>query len=187
MATTIIAITHDDTQSAATVANRVIQPAAQPALGCHQLGDELHAIAGGLRKAQVVSLVESGDETHPSATVTLGGANLADGDTLDIAGVQLEWQSSPSGESEVDFINTAATDAAALAAAINAHSALSGMVTASAAGAVVTITGVLPGNICRYALQKSETNAGAMALSAASLGGVTSAVEATPRTYSRGV
>lgn len=187
MATTIVAITHHSSQSAATVANRLVEPAGQPALGCHKLGDELHAIAGGLRAGSVTMLVESSDETKPSATVTFGGANIAADDTLSIAGVTLTWKASPATESEVAFVNTAATDAAALAAAINAHSDLSGMVTASAAAAVVTITGAVPGNLCRYALQKAETNSGAMALSATSLGGVTSAVQSTPRTYARGV
>lgn len=187
MTVSIIAIAHDDTQTAATVAARLARPAADAAPGVHRLGDELHAVAGGLRRARVTMLVETSDETHPSATVTLGGANITADDTIAIGPVTLTWKASPSTEGEVAFVNTAATDAAALAAKINAHSDLSGMVTASAAAAVVTVTGALPGNLCRYTLVKSETNSGAMALSAASLGGVTSAVQATPRTYSRGV
>lgn len=187
MATTVIAIAYDSTQTAATVADRVIRPAADAAQGVQILGDELHALAGGLRRAQITALVESSDSTKPSATITLGGANLAADDTIQIGPVTLTWKASPSGENQVAFVNTAATDAAALAAAINAHTDLSGMVSASAASAVVTVTGALPGNICRYPVIKSETNSGAMALSAASLGGVTSAVQSTPRTFSRGL
>lgn len=187
MATAIIAVAYDATQTAATVAARLIRPASDAAVGVHLLGQDLAAVAGGTRRAKVTALVESGDSTKPSATITLGGANITADDTIAIGPVTLTWKASPSGEDQVAFVNTAATDAAALAAKINAHSDLSGMVSASAAAGVVTVTGALPGNLCRYTVVKSETNANAMVLSAASLGGVTSAVQSTPRTYSRGL
>jgi len=187
MAIAHIAVAYDSTESAATVAGRIARPAADASPAIQRCSAELAGVAGGLRRAAVSVVVETGDETKPSATITVGGANLTADDTIAIGPVTLTWKASPSGEDQVAFVNTAATDATALAAAINAHSDLSGMVTAAAASAVVTVTGALPGNVCRYTVVKSETNSGAMALSAASLGGVTSAVQSTPRTHSMGV
>ncbi len=187
MAIALIAIAYDSSQSAQAIEDRLARPAADAAMGVELLGNDLHAIAGGLRRARVTAVIESGDTTKPSATCTLGGAALTANDTLVICGITLTWKAAAANENEVTIGGSDAASVANLVAKINAHSDLGGMVVASAAALVVTIEGALPGNICRYPISKTSTNATAMVLSATSLGGVTSAVEATPRTYVRGV
>jgi hypothetical protein len=188
MALAIIAIAYDSTQASADVENRITRPAADAAMGVELLGNELHTIAGGLRRGNVTMLVETGSITKPSATCTLGGAALTADDTIVIGPVTLTWKAAAANENEITIGGDDAESAAALAAAINAHTDLGGMVTAESDGVdVVTITGALPGNLCRYGISRTETNATAMVLSAAVLGGVTSAVESTPRSYSRGL
>lgn len=187
MAIALIAVAYDGNELGATVAGRLTQPATNAGPGVLRLSTELAGIAGGVRRGAVSLVVETGASTKATATITTGGANIVADDTIAVGAVTLTWKVSPASEAEVAFVNTAATDATALAAAINAHTDLSGMVTAVAAAAVVTVTGALPGNICRYTLVKAETNATAMVLSAASLGGVTSAATSIPRTYSLGV
>lgn len=188
MATQIVSITYDSTQTAATVANRMLKPAAQSREYAEALTVEATSLGGGTRRGTVTASLETGDATKASATVTLGGANIAAGDTIQIGPVTLSWEVAPANQDEVAFVNTASTDGDALAAAVNAHTVLATMVSAASDGAgVVTISAAIPGNIGRHVLARVETNPGAMVLSAATLGGVTSAVQSAPRTYTYGM
>lgn len=80
-----------------------------------------------------------------SLTATLGGA-LSANDTVTIGGVVLTAKASPSGESQFAATVSAAADGAALAACINAHSKLKGLVSASGTS-TVTCTLQLSGRI----------------------------------------
>jgi phage tail sheath gpL-like len=81
-----------------------------------------------------------------SRTATMSGAWTA-ADTFTIGGVVLTAASSPSGESQFALGASATAAGANLAAAINAHSKLAGLVSASAATGVVTITLLVGGRI----------------------------------------
>lgn len=74
-------------------------------------------------------------------TITHSGGNiLQDDDTILVGGTTFTWKADPSGESQVDIGTSATEDAANLVAAVNAHSALQGLVTASNVAGVVTFT-----------------------------------------------
>lgn len=77
--------------------------------------------------------------TAQTRTVTIG-TNPSDADTLKFGNVTITWKTSGSGENEVTIgANTTAT-ATALKTAINAHSILGGLFTATSATNVVTLT-----------------------------------------------
>lgn len=76
----------------------------------------------------------------PTATITITHDDVVEDDTVRVGAVTFTWKASPSGENEVDIGGDADADATNLAAKINAHSKLQGIVSASAASAVVTIT-----------------------------------------------
>ena len=120
-------------------------------------------------------------------TVLLGTADLTDGDTFKIGARVFTWRAAPSGENEVLFVNTGATDAAALVVKINAHSDLLGLVSAAAVTATVTITWLgdpLAGKLVELA--KTETNATAMVLSTSGTAATTDAGTFAPRTFTLG-
>lgn len=70
-----------------------------------------------------------------SITAALGGALTAD-DTVTIGSVTLTAKASPSGENQFAATVSAAADGAALAACINAHSVLKGLIVASGTSTV---------------------------------------------------
>lgn len=78
-----------------------------------------------------------------SMTVTVG-TNPADADTLKFGNVTLTWKTAGSGENQVTIGVGTTASAAALAAAINAHSILGGIFSATSALGVVTITCTYP-------------------------------------------
>lgn len=75
-----------------------------------------------------------------TATAALVFANIAADDTITIAGVVFTWKASAGAESEVTIGADATAAGANLAAKINAHSKLLGIVTATSASGTVTIT-----------------------------------------------
>lgn len=85
------------------------------------------------------------DPVAASMTYTL--ATVAAGDSVTIAGVTLTSSATPSGEAQWSQAGTDAADATALAACINAHSTLRYLVSASASGAVVTVTAKVKGQL----------------------------------------
>lgn len=81
-----------------------------------------------------------------SRTATLSGAWTAD-DVVNIGAVTLTAKSSPSGQNEFALGASATAAAANLATAINAHTKLVGLVSASASSGVCTITLLVGGRI----------------------------------------
>lgn len=106
----------------------------------------------------------------PSATITLGAPDVANDDTISIGSVTLTWKASAATEDEVTSSATEATAAANLTAKINAHSKLRGLVLATRATAVVTLTWLGdPRSGQLLTLARAETNSGSVVLSAAAL------------------
>jgi hypothetical protein len=132
--------------------------------------------------------VTPGDpNSAPAATVTMVHANVGEDDTISIGSVTLTWKASPSGEDQLDIKTTDATDATELARGINAHSKLAGLVSASVAAAVVTVTWI--GGDCRAGelVTLATSDATAHTLSGAFLdNNLTNANANVSRTYEQG-
>lgn len=132
---------------------------------------------------------EPGSLATGAVTIASTGTNIAADDTVTIGSVTFTWKASPSGENEVAFVNTTATDAAALAAKINAHSKLQGLVDAEASAGVVTVTfrgDPRSGEL--VATSRTETNSGSVTWGASALAsGSSEAYGADPRTFALGV
>lgn len=126
-----------------------------------------------------------------TATITCGTANITADDTLTIGSVVLTWKASAATEDEVTLSTTEATAATNLTAAINAHSKLSGLIVATRATAVVTITyqgSPREGELIYLA--RTEVNSGSVTLSPTTTmaSGATEAVTSTSATvYALGV
>lgn len=180
---TTLVIKHGD-EAAATVADRLAKPAAHAKEAITALQAELSGLASGARSGRLTLTIQdasAGDRA--SATITVG-TESAD-DTVVIGDVTLTWKASPSGESEVDIGGTSTISATNLAAAINAHTQLGGVVTATSAAAVVTVTAALPGRIGEQ-VTLVETGS-SVTVSSARLTGVTANVQTTSRDHSFGV
>ncbi len=121
-----------------------------------------------------------------TATATITHANLTANDTITIAGVVLTWVASAANENEITIGADATADAAALAAAINVHSKLKQILTATSALGVTTITSLIPGLFGTF-FTLATSNGTAMAFSSAALAGVTSTFSQSVVSISRGV
>jgi len=85
--------------------------------------------------------VQTGGAAPVRATATWTLASVIATDACTIGGVTFTFTSTPSAETDVEVDGADDTaDAAALAAAVNAHSTIGGQVTATSALGVVTIT-----------------------------------------------
>lgn len=124
----------------------------------------------------------------PTATITCGTPDIVADDTITIGSTTLTWKASASGEDQVTLSTTPATAATNLQAKIAAHSTLQGVLSASVADAVVTLTWLgSPRTGQLVALSRAETNSGSVVLSAAKLTSeATHAYQAAPVTYLRG-
>jgi len=134
------------------------------------LRDYLNALNIGAKKATVLSL----SQTAATATVTFSDPPVAD-DILNIGARVFTAVASPAGETQFALGATAADAATNLAAKVNAVTAAStgafGCYSASAVGAVVTFTCLVPGlvgNAMRF-----EKSGATMTLSGANFTGGT--------------
>lgn len=80
-----------------------------------------------------------------TGTLTVAAGGSANNETCSICNVTFTAKTSGATGNQFNISATAATQAANMAAAINASSDLTGKVTAEASGGVVTITSVVPG------------------------------------------
>lgn len=126
---------------------------------------------------------------QPDMTVTFGTPNIANDDTIRIGSVLFTWKASASTENEITSSATEATAAANFLAKVNAHSALRGLVLASAdSAAVVRLTWLgAPRDGELVYVARAETNSGSVVLSAAAFAsGATEAYAAAPRSLPLG-
>lgn len=109
----------------------------------------LDALATGTAKGTVY--VQSGSASPAAASGTFTLVSAVATDAITIGPVTFTATSSPSAETdwEIDGADDTA-DAAALAAAINAHSTVSQVVTATSAAGVVTVTAKQRGVVGNY-------------------------------------
>jgi phage tail sheath gpL-like len=121
-----------------------------------------------------------------SGTVTLTYASIADSDTVTILGSVLTCVTGTPTTAQFKKQTNAATTAANLAAAINAHATLSLLVSAAAASGVVTVTALANGAIGNQGTLATSNSSG-FGLSAANLANGAGGAETTTTSYSRGL
>ena len=150
---------------------------------CLALSEHFRKVAGGITRAAVDVQTGSADPVAASGTFTL--SSVPEDDAVTIGTVTLTAKASPAGENQWSQAGTDTADATALAAAINAHSVLSLVVTASSAAAVVTVTSKIKGVVGNQ-IPISETGSSITASGAFLTGGTGGATEAAT-SYSVGI
>ena len=135
LSVTHIVIVGDDSEAAQTIEEKFIQKDYSNAqMGVEDLARYLTGMASGAYNGKVMVFSDAGDGTVGTIDVVCTQANFVAGDTLVVAGVTFTAATSASedawdGEFEAGASDTAMGDN--LAAAINAHPALEGMLTAA--------------------------------------------------------
>lgn len=179
-------IVHNSKEGVATVDALLTEPAAKSQEAAQSLINYLTGLVSGGRSGQVTYRLENATTVvQATATITITHANVDDGDDVSIGDVVFEAQDAAPAGNQWLIGADATADATALAAAINASAELKGLVVATTAAGVVTLTYYLPGRDGN--LVKLETDdATAFALSATSLGTGASTQTAAPRTWDYG-
>lgn len=151
---------------------------------CLALSEHFKKVAAGITRATVDVQTGSANPVAASGTFTLD--TVVEDDAVTIGTVTLTAKDSPEGEAQWQAGGADDTaDAVTLAAAINTHSVLSQVVTATSAGAVVTVTSKVKGVIGNQ-LPISETGDTITASGAFLTGGTGGATEAAT-SYSVGI
>ncbi len=129
----------------------------QPRGNLKRVANILRGMESGALLGNVKLTASTADAVAATGTFTL--ASVVATDAVTIAGVTFTFTSTPSLETDVEVDgadNTA--DAAALAAAINAHSTIKHIIYATSALAVVTLTCRVPGVIGNFiAISDADT------------------------------
>jgi hypothetical protein len=135
---------------AGTGANSIVVAKVVTTAGAHTIV----AMSGGL------------DSTaKPSATVTFGTPDIAADDTISIGSRVYTWKAGASADGEITLSTTPAAAATNFAAAINADTTWAGLLTATRADAVVTLTWEGDPRVGQHiVLDYAETNAGSIVL-----------------------
>lgn len=133
---------------------------------------------------------------QPTMTVTFGTPDITANDTISIGARVYTWKASASADGEITLSTTPATAATNFAAAVNADTHMTGICTASANSAVVTLTFVCDPRVAKHiAADFTEANAGSVVLGGVATGGATSETptpkgtvtgSSTTRSYIRG-
>jgi len=148
------------------------------------LAEHFKKVAGGITRASIDVQTGSADPVAASGTFTL--ASVVEDDAITIGTVTLTAKDSPSGENQFQTGGEDDTaDAVVVAAAINDHSTLSQIVTATSAAAVVTVTSKIKGVIGNQ-LAISETG-DTITASGSFLSGGTGGSTDAASTYSLGI
>lgn len=189
-AVTTIYITHESGSAAASIAEKLVDNTGDPRRGLAGIARFIDALAGGMYNGKVVVQTETATNTAPAtSTITLTHANITNNDTLTIGPQLLTWKTSAANQNEITIGANATADATALAAVINAHTTLKGLVSAVASSGTVILTAIAPGNGGRFTLSTSDGTA--MSFSAATMafgsGSSSLASGAGPVTYRAGV
>jgi phage tail sheath gpL-like len=140
MGVSLIRITHNEPE---VVFKTLVQAeTGDKFLAGTKLMQYLRSLMGGSRSAKVVVAVNAAKAT---GTVTL--ASFVADDTVTVNGITFTGKASPSGAEEFACGVSDTADAAALAATLNAHTTLDGMIVATSALGVVTIEALHPGEL----------------------------------------
>lgn len=141
---TVITVTHGG-ESLQTAKDLLLKPSSKPRQAMVWLERFFGAVSLGNRSAKIVAQVNTGDAVAATGTVTL--ASLVAADTITVGTQVFTSSASPSGNNQ--FLSTGGDTAVAAAATakINAHPSLVGVVSATSAAAVITLTAAQTGLI----------------------------------------
>lgn len=161
MATSILTVVFEVEQDPAAFADaRLSDDASRPREAMNKLAKLVGEMASKHTRGEVTTHLLSGtNRTHSSGTLTFTGAG-SENDAFTLGAEQFLLKASPSGENQVDIGADATGTATNVAAAINAHSGLKGVVTASSSAGVVTITALVPGLVGSQLTFTEDTDAG---------------------------
>jgi phage tail sheath gpL-like len=123
-------------------------------------------LKAGIYPSSIEMVTSATALVRASGTCTV--ASIQADDTITINGTTITGKASPSGESQFDSDGSDTVVATAVAACINAHSDLTGLVTATSSGAVVTISAAVMGKIGNC-ITLASSNGTRLAVSAARL------------------
>lgn len=170
------------------LADRLNVSSTSPRVVIQRLINTLTAVAGGVENASIDVQTASADPVAASGTITLSYADIANSDTVSVAGVTLTCVTGTPTGAQFKKVTDGATTATNLATLINSNATTSLYVYASASGAVVTVTALVKhklGNLVALA----TSNATGFVLSAAALAGGTGGTTAAtaPVTYAFGL
>lgn len=148
---------------------------------CSDLLDPIAGVQGGGIVYTVDDVTAGTPLADVSVTATCTQASIVQDDTVVIGNVTLTWRTSASNENQVTIgaSNTAA--ATNLAAAINAHSKLAGVISATSAVGVVTVTYTGAGREAAL-IGLSETGSGVVLSATSFTSGATLAAESSAPT-----
>lgn len=141
---TILTITHGN-EALQTAKDLLLKPSSKPRGAMVAMSRFFDALSIGNRQGKVTAQVNSGDAVAATGTVTF--ASIAAADTVTVGTQTFTASASPSGANQFLVTGGDTTAAAALVAAINAHASLKSVVTATSAGAVITVTAAVSGLI----------------------------------------
>lgn len=145
----------------------------------------LDSLRSGCQSGVVDVHTASADPVAASGTITITHANLADNDTLVVAGQTLTAKSSgANGTTQFNIGADATADATALKNCINANTTLSKYFLATSAAGVVTVTCLIKGAFGNLIGMSSSDNAFAFSGSGYLTSG-TGGAEGSPVTYTR--
>ncbi len=186
---TNITITHGN-ETIGTIKGKFNQDSTLVNKTFHSIRNFFHALAGRDRSASVTTQVTSGDQTTASGTFTFTGHASAN-DTVLINGVTFTGETSGAGNNQWNIGASATATALALANAINASTTalVSGVVKATPAAGIVTISSLLSGQAGNAVTIAKGTDAGSVntASGARLTGGAAPTTVSTTNTYHAGV
>lgn len=184
MSSLVITVKSPDT--ATTLRSQLVK---QTGAGAHQaaiLSKYFHSIAGGVKSASFEVNTASAHPVKATGTLTLTYASIVDNNTMTIGKTTLTWKTTaPANENEVRKITDLATTAANLVTAINAHSVLGNILTATNVAGVVTVTCKSAGEIGNQ-IALSSSNGTGTAVSGAYMAGGTGGPTGTAASFARG-
>lgn len=140
--------------NAADVAAELDALASEPQQFVNQFISRIAAMASGSKGGEIIAHIED-VSTFDLAESTATCVSVIATDVLTIGKVSLTVVASAANENQVTVGGTDTLMATAFAAAINAHSELQGVVTATSSAGVVTITAVAPGELFEHIATES--------------------------------
>lgn len=145
-AITTLVIVHSPDEDAASLAEELLPEDTGDVQGfLRRLRSYVDRLLVGSSHAEITATLDTGGSGDNAVEeITFTGVGVAD-ETVTIGGLALTWKASAASESEVTIGANQAASQANLAAAINAHSALKGIVSAAVSGNDVVVTAVQPG------------------------------------------
>lgn len=142
---TLVTITHGS-EAFQTAKDLLLKPSSKPRQAMVWFSRFFDAVSIGNRSAKVTAQVTTGDQVAATGTITFSAFAAADTFTIGTQTFTCE-ASGASGNNQFNVGGTDTLSAAAAVTVINAHPSLSGVVTATSSGAVITVTAAVSGLI----------------------------------------